>query len=129
MIQPYEKEHVTFDAFEIPVSLHCIRCNAVIATRSEIPSKRFPGTAMMGTVRAPNYREVQVDFNDGSTGFLPVCSECVKEPLDKEKAMDVVKRTWEKEMRHMGRPESAILQMREARANLAILDKGDKDAR
>lgn len=129
MSEPYEKVHVSYDVLEMPLTLHCVRCNAVIARRDEIPSKRYPGTSVYGIVRAPNYREVQLDLNDGSTTYLPHCADCVKLPLDKEKALAVVKLTWEAEMRHMGRPESAIEEMKTARQNLQPKEEGGKDGR
>ena len=120
--------HVTYDQFETPVTLHCLDCHTVIARRSEVPSVKNPNVVLHAMVKSPIYREVRVKLSDGSESYLPFCSECAKHPMDRTKAMDVVKDTWEAEMQHQGRPEIAVDEMKEKTASLEIVESEEGNA-
>lgn len=126
----YEKDHVTFDHYEMPVTLHCLKCNTVIARRDEVPSQKNPNVALHAMVKAPNYREVEVELSDGSLMYMPLCADCTKNPIDPDKALDVVKAGWVLGLKQHGRPQEAINRLKRDKASLKVTNvRGIKDAR
>lgn len=121
MSEEYSQAHVTYDDHGGTVSLHCLRCNAVIARRREVPSNDDPSVFVYAMSRLLNYRETLVKISDGSVAYLPLCSTCARRPIDTVKALDVVKNGWEDELRHMGRPQEAIDALRLRTADLTII--------
>lgn len=117
----YDKEHVSMDEYDVPASLHCVKCNKVIARRHEIPSERFPGQVNFTIIRTAEYTEKYAELSDNSVMYVPMCKECAKSPMDHEGALNVIKRTWETELRQKGRPESAIEQFRASKEGLHIV--------
>lgn len=120
----YTKAHVSFDQFEIPLSLHCLRCNRVIAKRDETKSRTDPNVAVHAIVRTPLYREVYVELSDGSVSYFPFCSTCLHEPIDAERALEVVKQGWESDMVHARRPPEAIEALKKRIADLHVTKVG-----
>lgn len=123
MSDPYESDHVTFDQYETPVTLHCLRCHAVIARRAELPS-REPGINTHASVKGSNYREVYAELSDGSVCYFPMCEDCIKQPIDGDSALDCVKRGWELALVHAGRPQEAIDIQRAKVAELTVVRAG-----
>jgi hypothetical protein len=119
----YLSDHVTYDQYETPVTLHCLRCHAVIARRSEQPS-RDPGVTVQAIVKAPNYREVYAELSDGSVCYFPLCEDCIKEPVDGDLALGAVKRGWEQGLVRIGRPAEAIENQRLKVAGLTVVKVG-----
>ncbi len=120
MSEIYQADHVTFDRHEMPVTLHCLRCHAVIARRDEMPG-RDPGTSVHAIVKAPNYREVYAELSDGSVCYFPMCQDCIRQPVDGAAALEVVKRGWELSLIHARRPPEAIENQRLKVANLSVV--------
>jgi hypothetical protein len=120
----YERPHATFDEHEIPVSIHCIRCHIVIGRRAETPTADNPAVAVHSLLRAPNYREVYTQLSDGSVMYMPFCDQCVKDPIDAEKGLDCVKRTWREGLIHLGRPQEALDDLDARTANLTVTKVG-----
>ena len=120
MSDPYQANHVTFDEHEIPLTLHCLCCHAVIARRSDTPG-RTPGINVHSIVKGPNYREVYAELSDGSVCYFPFCQDCIRQPINHDAALDVVKRGWELALAHAGRPSEAIEHQRKRVAHLAVI--------
>lgn len=123
MSEPYELDHVTYDNYEKPVTLHCLRCHAVIARRNEIPG-RDPGINVHAIAKAPNYREVYAELSDDSVCYFPFCQDCIGQPIDGDAALESVKRGWEKALIHAGRPPEAIENQRLRVAGLTVVKVG-----
>jgi hypothetical protein len=119
----YEQDHVTYDEHEMPVTLHCLKCHAVIARRDETPS-REPEVAVHSLVKGPNYREVYVELSDGSVAYFPFCSDCVRQPIDGALALEAVKRGWEQALVEAGRPDEAIQMQRDRVKDLTVTKVG-----
>jgi len=119
----YESNHVTYDAYETPVTLHCLRCHSVISRRDERPG-REPGIYVHSLVKGSNYREVYAELSDGSVCYFPFCQDCIKQKIDGVAALDAVKRGWEQALVHASRPEEAIENQRLKVANLTVVKVG-----
>ena len=122
----YDQDHVTYDAHDTPLTIHCVKCHAIIGRRDESPS-RTPGVAVHSLVRSTNYREVYAELSDGSVCYFPVCTDCIREPLDGNAALDVVKRGWIAALEHQTRPQEAIDAQNERVANLTVTKVGRTD--
>ncbi len=118
-----EENHLTYDGHEIPVTLHCLRCHAIIARRDEVPS-RVPGVSVHSVIKSSNYREVYAELSDGSVCYFPFCEDCIKQPIDGDAAMVCVKRGWEQALIHAGRPQEAIDIQRARVADLRVTKVG-----
>lgn len=125
----YDKQHVTYDEHTMAVSLHCLRCNEVIAKRREIPSKDNKRITLHSMVKKQNYREIYVELSDDSCSYLPLCLTCSRLPIDKLKVLDAVKKGWEAELVKFGRPQEAIDILRQRTADLQITKVGGTNAR
>jgi hypothetical protein len=123
MSESYLSDHVTYDNYETPVTLHCLCCHAVIARRDEILG-REPGVSVHAIVKAPNYREVYAELSDGSVCYFPFCQDCIKQPIDGAAALESVKRGWEQALIHAGRPTEAIENQRLRVADLTVVKVG-----
>ena len=123
MDNAYLTDHVTYDGYETPVTLHCLRCHAVIARRDEMPG-REPGISIHTMVKGSNYREVYAELSDGSVCYFPFCQDCIKEPIDGALALESVKRGWEQALTHAGRPQEAIDNQRLKVAGLTVVKTG-----
>ncbi len=119
----YADDHVAYDNYEMPVTLHCLKCHAVIGRRSETPGQE-PGVNVHAMVTAPNYREVYAELSDGSVCYFPMCQDCVRQPVDGAAALDCVKRGWEQALLHAGRPQEAIDIQRAKVAGLTVTKIG-----
>lgn len=119
----YQDDHVTYDSYETPVTLHCLRCHAVIARRDDIPG-REPGVNIQAIVKGPNYREVYAELSDGSVCYFPFCQDCIRQPIDGDAALEAVKRGWEQALTQAKRPQEAIDMQRERVANLRVVKVG-----
>lgn len=126
MSEFYTEEHVIYDEFETALTLHCLRCHAVIARRAAVPTQE-KNVMVHGVIKGANYREVYAELNDGSVCYFPMCQDCVKQPIDGAAALDVVKRGWIAALRHHGRPQEAIDSQQEKVANLAVTKVGRKE--
>lgn len=123
MSEPYQEDHVTYDQYETAVTLHCLRCHAVVGRRDSIPTSD-PGVFTHAMGRGPNYREVYAELSDGSACYFPFCVDCIKQPIDGAAALDCVKRGWETALTHLGRPPEAIEAQRAKVANLTVTKVG-----
>ena len=123
MSEPYQHDHVTYDEFETPATLHCLRCPTVIARRHSVPTKE-KGVAVHAISKAPNYREVYAELSDGSICYLTFCQDCIKQPVDGDAAFEAVKRGWEKALTRHGRPVEAIELQRAKVAGLHVTKVG-----
>lgn len=123
MSEFYQQDHVTYDEYETAVTLHCLRCHAIISRRHEIPTKE-KGVAVHAISKGPNYREVYAELSDGSVCYFPICVDCIKQPIDGAAALDCVKRGWEQALTHIGRPIEAIENQRAKVANLHVTKVG-----
>jgi len=119
----YQEDHVTYDEYETAVTLHCLRCHAVIARRHSVPTKTA-GVETHAMAKGPNYREVYAELSDGSVCYLPICSDCIRQPIDGDAALEAVKRGWVQGLRHMGRPSEAIENQEAKVANLRVTKVG-----
>jgi len=119
----YQSDHVMYDEFETPVTLHCLRCHAVIARRSEIPGQE-KGVHIHAIVKSPNYREVYAELSDGSVCYFPMCQDCHRQPIDGDAALECVKRGWEQALVHHRRPQEAIDSQRLKVAGLTVVTAG-----
>ncbi len=122
----YTHPQVVFDEYQIPVSIHCVRCGDVIMRRDEGPSNSHPNVMVHKLKRLSTYREKKVILNDSSISYIPMCSACVAFPIDAQKAMNSLKAGWEAELVHLGRPDEAILAQRVRVENLAIVPEEEK---
>ena len=125
----YDYEHVTFDQFDVPAELHCIRCHVVIGRRTIVKNATGGQGEVLAVAKGATYKEVQVELSDGSVAYLPICKDCKKQPLDYVRALDVVKRTWKAEAEHQGRPQEAIKALEARTKNLKIVKSEASDAR
>lgn len=123
MNESYLQDHVTYDQYETPVTLHCLCCHAVIARRDEVPGREL-GVNVHTVVRGPNYREVYAELSDGSVCYFPHCQDCIQQPVDGVAALVAVKRGWEQALTHAGRPAEAIEHQRARVANLTVVKIG-----
>lgn len=119
----YQSDHVTYDNYVTPVSLHCLRCHAVIARRHDEPG-REPGINVHAIAKGPNYREVYAELSDGTICYFPFCQDCIRQPIDRDAAMEVVKRGWEQALMQARRPPEAIENQRSKVAGLTVINVG-----
>jgi len=126
MSEPYLADHVTYDEHDMPMTLHCLKCHAVIARRDERPG-RESGVTIHSMVKAPNYREVYAELSNDSVCYLPFCQDCIRAAIDKDAALEAVKRGWELALVHAKRPPEAIEDQRAKVANLTVTRLGRTD--
>jgi len=119
----YQSDHVTYDNYETPVTLHCLKCHAVIARRDELPG-REPGIYVHTLVKGSNYREVYAELSDASVCYFPMCQDCIKQPVDGAAALDVVKRGWQQALVQVKRPAEALEIQRLKVVNLTVVKVG-----